>query len=268
MRIIEEQVVGSVSETDCADVLILGADSVGVADGATSKPWDSSEAPLGREVARMVATVLARAGGHRSAAEAVATCTVAVANLHVAAGVVPGSASAATFAVLNARSRQVWRVGDVQVLVDGVSVAPLATGERVVAAARALVLTERLMSGDNLAALSAKDPGREAVRPLLRALVGLRNRDLSGLGYGAIDGTTVPPGLIEVIELPAKECEVVLASDGYPTPAATLAESERLLRERLLADPLMIGDSPATKGLAPGRASFDDRAYVRAWVGF
>jgi hypothetical protein len=56
---------------------------------------------------------------------------------------------------------------------------------------------------------------------------------------------------------------VVLASDGYLEPAETLEESEARLRARLSEDPLLIGDPPATKALAPGALSFDDRTYLR-----
>jgi hypothetical protein len=263
VRVVERCLVGAVSDVDCADVLIRAPDLVGVADGATGKPWDPPGSPDGRTLALTVAEVLA--GPRRgSAADAVAACTETIAALFAAAGLAPGSGSAATVAVLDARSRQVWRVGDVSVLIDGERFPTRPNGERMVAAARALVLTERLAAGANVDELLADDPGRATVQPLLRALVGLRNRDVPGYGYGAIDGTPVPAGLLEVIELPAGPCEVVLASDGYPYPAATLAESERLLRERLAADPLMITDPPATKGWAKGRNSFDDRAYVRA----
>jgi hypothetical protein len=56
--------------------------------------------------------------------------------------------------------------------------------------------------------------------------------------------------------------EVVITTDGYPEPAPTLAEAERLLAERLARDPLML-EPPETKGKRPAANSFDDRAYLR-----
>ena len=58
--------------------------------------------------------------------------------------------------------------------------------------------------------------------------------------------------------------EVVLATDGYPTPAPTLTQAEAELAALLARDPLRIEKAaPGTKGRRPGHASYDDRAYVR-----
>jgi hypothetical protein len=100
------------------------------------------------------------------------------------------------------------------------------------------------------------------VQELLRALVGLRNRPDQRYGYGALDGQAVPDLFVEIMPVPDGVREVVITSDGYPTPAPTLAESERLLAERLARDPLML-DPPETKGKRPAANSFDDRAYLR-----
>ncbi|SEF34280.1 hypothetical protein SAMN05421837_107302 [Amycolatopsis pretoriensis] len=255
--IVEQSVVPRAGDEPCADRLISGAHVVGVADGATKKPWDTG--PDGAALAEAVAGHLAGLPARCSAREAAGSATALVRGLLPE----PGAGSAVTFCVLHRPRREIWRVGEGRVLLDATPVPPRPSGERVVAEARALVLRAHLADGVPEAALLADDPGRAAVRELLRALVGLRNRPDPHLGYGAIDGRDVPAGFVEVLPVPEGVREVVITTDGYPEPAPTLAEAERLLAERLARDPLMIEDPPETKGLRPAANSFDDRAYLR-----
>lgn len=263
MRIIESKIVPRSPAEPCADRLIMGTHVVGVADGATAKSWDDPNGPDGVALAEAVATVLAALPDDARAEDAVEAATALVADLLRGAGVVPGSGSAVSFSVVHATRRQVWRVGESRVLVNGAAHPPRTSGEGVVAAARALVLSQEIAAGAEVERLAEHDPGRVAVQGMLRSLVGLRNVPDPRFGYPAIDGKPVPESFVEVFDLPAGACEVVLATDGYPEPAPDLAEAERLLSERLALDPLMIADPPETKGVRPGANSFDDRAYVR-----
>lgn len=266
IKIIETQVVPRSTEEPCADELIAGEHVAGVADGATAKPWESAAAPTGAVLAGRLATLCANVSGEATAVDAVSAATGLVATLNGAAGIAPGAGSAVTFALVHAPRREVWRVGEARILVNGDSIPARGPGEDAVATARSLVLHEKLAKGTPVDALIHADPGRAAIEPLLRSLVGLRNSPAEHFGYGAIDGKPVPARFIEVIPLPPGECEIVLATDGYPEIAPTLAESERLLADRLGRDPLMIEEPPATKGLRPHSASFDDRAYLRVLV--
>lgn len=259
--IIESRIVGARKDT-LADRLILNGGSVGVVDGATAKEWDSPRAPTGARIADCIAEVIGATADELPPAEVVRQATVAVAGLHTRAGVSPGSASAATFAAVAIQRRQILRVGDAHVAVNGRRVEELATGELVVAKARALVLRQCLTAGMTLDELRRHDLGRDAIQPLLRALTGLRNIAVDG-GYGAIDGRPVPDHFIELIALPDDPCEVTLATDGYPRIGQDLDETEKLLRERLAEDPLMIADPPATKGWMADADSYDDRSFVR-----
>ncbi len=263
---VERALVGAVSEAECADVLVLAPRVAGVVDGATAKPWDDPGGPDGRTIALTAAARLAALDPATTAQEAVRAVTGDVGRLLDAAGIGRGAGSAASFAVVHLGSRQVWRVGEAHVLVNGRAIPERPTGEDVVARARALVLRSELDAGAEVERLRADDPGRAAVQPLLRALVGLRNRPVAGYRNAAVDGGDVPPGFVDVVDLPDERCEVVIASDGYPAAAPSLAEAERLLAERLAADPLMIDEPPATKGWAPGKRSFDDRSYLRVVV--
>ena len=66
-----------------------------------------------------------------------------------------------------------------------------------------------------------------------------------------------------VIALDFRPWEIVLASDGYPHLAPTLAETEAWLDEQRRNDPLNIGEFKATKAFVEGNNSFDDRSYIR-----
>jgi len=263
MQVIEQTVVGAVPDTSGGDCLILSTNVVGVADGSTAKPWDDPRAPNGATLAAAVSEVLECLDKDCTAAEAAMLTSSMVAGLHRNAGFMPGSGAAVTFAVIHAPSRQVWRIGDAHILVDGRLLTEHPTGEIVVARARAMVLRERVRRGVSVNELRRNDVGRRAVEPLLRSLVGLRNQYVQNLGYGAIDGTEVPTQFIEVTNLPSSRCEVVLTTDGYPIVTSQLKTTEDALQVRLGSDPLMIDEVPATKAWGQGRLSFDDRAYLR-----
>jgi glycerophosphoryl diester phosphodiesterase len=248
------------------DRLIIGQHVLGVADGATAKPWDDPDGPDGAVLADAVASLLAKLDESATAIAAVRAATELVAGMLGTAGIAPGAGSAVVYALVHGPRREIWRIGDGHVLVNGERLPERETGESVVARARALVLRERLAGGSEVAALRAEDPGRRAIEPLLASLVKLRNATVPGLGYPAVDGNPVSAGFVEVFGLPAGACDVVLTSDGYFDVTDDLAETERLLARRLAADPLLVGEPPATKGCRPGAESFDDRSYLRVRV--
>ncbi|MGY1636889.1 hypothetical protein ACI78V_09570 [Geodermatophilus sp. SYSU D00742] len=261
IRIIESNLVGAGAE--CADVIVDSPGVVGIVDGATAKPWDAPDGPTGQRIAAELADLLRGMPPDIAAGDAVARLTDHVATILRGSSIAPGEGSAAALAVVHLGARQVWRVGEANVLIDGQVVPARTRGEGVVAQARALVLHALLADGVPVEDLRREDQGRAAVYGVLRSLVGIRNREVSDYVNAAIDGRPVPEGFLDVVDLPAHACEVVITSDGYPEPAPTLAEAEAGLRTRLDRDPLLIEEPPATKGWMIGRASFDDRAYVR-----
>ena len=262
--ILESFVAGS--GTSCADVIVAAPGVVGVVDGATAKPWDSAGGPSGERIAIELADVLAGLPRDFTAVEAVSRLTAHVAGMLAAASIRPGAGSGAAFAVVHLGARQIWRVGEANLMVNTQLVGNRARGETIVARARALVIRALLADGASVEELQRVDAGREAIYGVLKALVSLRNRDVGGYMNAAVDGTPVPAPFLEIVDLPNSECEVVMTSDGYPTIARTLAETEELLHLRLATDPLMIEEPPATKGWMVGQSSFDDRAFVRCLV--
>ena len=70
-----------------------------------------------------------------------------------------------------------------------------------------------------------------------------------------------------IVTCPVQDGEtVILASDGYPQLAQTLAESESKLQDTIDKDPLLINLYKSTKGIVPGNVSYDDRTYIRFTV--
>jgi glycerophosphoryl diester phosphodiesterase len=134
--------------------------------------------------------------------------------------------------------------------------------ERRGAAARAALLRSELETTP-AEELRRSDPGRAMILPLLMREHRLTNLDTDDpLVFGRLDGRAVPPRHIKVVELAENWQRVVLASDGYPMLAPTFEATEQLLAQRIHLDPLMIAEPPATKGVAPGQVSFDDRTWL------
>jgi hypothetical protein len=244
-----------------ADRIVVGPHLVAVVDGSTAKPWEPVGA-TGVEVAETVAKQLEATSAGETLDEVLERASNAVAALPGLASVAGPDRPCATFAAVHLASGLVWRVGDQSVMVDGGELWPPSRPEAAAAEERATVLLDALRAGASIETLRADDPGRAAILPRLRQLNQARNVDAPG-GFGAVDGTAVPRRHRETWALPRGTQEVVLASDGYPEVSATLAEAEAKLAGRLASDPLMVEQPPATKGVAPGAASYDDRAYVR-----
>ena len=84
-----------------------------------------------------------------------------------------------------------------------------------------------------------------------------RGRLPLNITYAVIDGFPIPQQFVPVITLDFQPWEIVLASDGYPFLAPTLAETEALLEAQRQNDPLNIGKFKATKAFVEGNNSFD-----------
>jgi len=171
----------------------------------------------------------------------------------------------ATIACYSAHHRQVWRVGDAYVRIGGFVSTPHTELDILASGTRAAYDRAMIALGTPLAEIEVHDPGREVVLPILRLQTRFQNdpADFAEFGRGTIDGRHVPTRFRETWTV-HPGTEVVLSTDGYPSPAPTLAQAEAELAELLVRDPLRIDRAhPGTKGRRPGQASFDDRAYVR-----
>jgi hypothetical protein len=246
------------------DRLVVTRDYVAVIDGSSRKPGDRRTGPR-MESGSDIATTLERVIRHlpQSASADQTVDLLTEATRQATRGRIEADACA-TVAILSARRREVWRVGDPWVMIDGAVHAPHRGIERLLSWARrkvdALYLKLRPRCD-----LTTRDPGREAIGPLLRRLHLFRNRNLPGSVW-AIDGRPIPSAGVEVFLLAKGATEVVLATDGYPVIASTLALTEQRLSRILDMDPYMIRLYPQTKGRTSPSGSFDDRTYVRVLV--
>lgn len=240
------------------DSYVVGEDVVAVFDGETNKGPREVPSP-GRRAALVLREAVTELAGVYDPGFVVGRLHAAVAGLGGGVGV------AASGAVFLGPVGKVVRVGDVSVGVGGVFDTPTRLAETAAACARAALLEAYLEAGWGVGELLDTDPGRDMVLPLLRAYRCWRNKGDSVWGFGVLDGSGTPEGLVDVFDVP-EGCEVVLASDGYLDPGWCLEVSERRVRELVARDPLGI-DPPRTKGVLSGHESFDDRTFVRVRVG-
>ena len=238
------------------DAYVVTDEVVAVFDGETNKGQHEIPSP-GRRASTTLVTAITELGGNYDPPFVVKYLHSAIARIRS-----EGFEPVAAGAIFIAPTRQIIRVGDITVGIDGVMDVPRKLVDEVAAGARAALLEAHLCAGRSVDNLLATDPGREMILPLLREARNWRNRTGSAFGFGAIDGRGTPADLIDVFDVP-HHCEIVLATDGYLRPRPTLAESERLLQESIRLDPLRIGPQPGTKAVRPGYVSFDDRTYVR-----
>ncbi|MEH1168962.1 hypothetical protein V6V47_26620 [Micromonospora sp. CPCC 205539] len=181
-------------------------------------------------------------------------------------GLTAAERPSAAVTVYSRARREIWQIGDVGFTYRGLPASvgqPRKRVDRVAASFRAAVLAAEAAAGTiNMDRAVEADPGRLAARALTGRQGALRN-SIGPYGYAAIDGRPVPPSLVVVHPVPDGIDELMIASDGYPVIGETLAASESELASLLAKDPWCVAELAGTKALAPGQASFDDRAYLR-----
>ena len=155
--------------------------------------------------------------------------------------------------------REVWMVGDCQCIIGDEYFDNPKPYEYQLAEMRAAKVRELLIAGvPKSDLLQTNDPARESMIPTMLEV--MQNQNIT---YAVIDGFPIPESKVKVIPLNFQKWQIVLASDGYPRLANTLAESESLLQQQRDTDPLNIGAFKATKAFVDGNNSFDDRSYIR-----
>jgi glycerophosphoryl diester phosphodiesterase len=245
------------------DAYVISNHYVAVVDGSTSKSTYTG-APPGKLAADAISSALSSIKSNLTARQCVDLLTECVSSIPLQGGDAPS----ASVAIVSLALRQIWVVGDMNIRVGNTNRYFRHYGERHTAGMRAYYLTALIQQGllvDNV--LSGDDPGRELILPMLKEESKLRNVDLQGRWYwGSIDGTHIPERHIKQISLPLEPVTVCLASDGYPRLFDSLEQTERVLRDTITRDPLMISVHPETKGVYRDQSSFDDRTYVKLTI--
>lgn len=256
-----------------ADVLLVTPRLVGLLSGVATVP-DSTplDLPEGMGLARYAATVgaasLRAIDPEWTLPEVVGELSTQLGRALERIGAPQGAGYA--FALVNGARREVWRVGAMHVLREGLGAAEetgLPPSLLLAAHARALILHALLSKAGEYdqASLKAADPSQVLIAPLLAAHASLANSERA-LGYGLINGADVPAQHQHLHKLLLGAREVVLASIGYPYPRGTLAASEHALNELLRDDPLLIERFPFVRAAKPTQEGYADRAYLRVRV--
>lgn len=266
MKLIEEFICGKKNDpASCEDVIVITGHFMAVIDGATSKTCPVVNGQSGgrfaaQTVAAGVQSLPRDMDGHAAMAHLSRYLAAAIADYPDFAQ--SSEKPSCSLAIYSAARKEVWRVGDVGILLDGT---PHMAGKQVdetAAAARAAMIAALLAEGETLQSLKADDKGRAFILPLLSRQHLFANRAGDGFGYGVMNGGDIPAEYIDIYAAQDAR-EIVLASDGYPRLCPTWAESERELAFILREDPLLYKLFPSTKGLQAGQVSFDDRSYLR-----
>ncbi|MCR9129746.1 MAG: hypothetical protein NXI12_09500 [Alphaproteobacteria bacterium] len=259
--IVLEQVLRSKTGDDGGgeDRLLVTDSFAAVIDGATAKEAGSGGPSPGALAADAVLEAVTRLDAGCDRTTAIRSLDAAVAAIQDQAVERP----TAVCALYSAARREVWRVGDVGVRIGQRAFPARKHVDDVAAAFRSALLQAELLNGADRDDLAAHDPGRAAILGLLRQQGAFANRAEAGAYcYAVLDGTGRAAEFAETFQAEPGD-EVVLATDGYLSPAATLAAAETELKDSLAEDPLRIRNHAATKGVRPGSTSFDDRAYLR-----
>jgi glycerophosphoryl diester phosphodiesterase len=264
--VIEQFIAGKKPQQEtCEDALVITEHFIAIVDGATSKaPRRPDSITPGRLIAQTLAKAILDLNPSTTARAAIDELTAVAKVLNDRQAQANEERASARVILLSCARKEVWRLGDCLLRIDGKEYLPKNDLEQSVAAVRAGYNHILLRSGATIAELQQRDLGRELVLPLLKTHNVLANLpDESRFSFGVLNGVPIPDRYIDIIALPSGSYDVVLCSDGYPRAHASLEEAEARLKAALDADPLCISEIIATKGKSLGDASYDDRAYVR-----
>lgn len=263
-RVIESLcATGKESEAKKEDRLVVADDFVAVIDGATSS------GPIGGRPGGIVAAEAVERTIKDLSSDATARDFVDRATAEIAAAIGDWADEtlmrpSAVAAVWSRARNEVWRVGDCHVRIDDRAYPGGKEIDRVGYEFRCAVIRARLRLGLTSLETERRIPAMEQpFRPLVLAQHAFLNLDSDDpLAYGGLAGTYVPDRFIEVMSA-ADAREIVLATDGFLAPAATLAEGLAEIARVRDNDPLMVELVAGSRPFMPSRDYFDDTTLVR-----
>ena len=270
MKILEQSIIPKSPAKKSEDGIVVTNDFIAVIDGSTSKtprhhcPWMSN----GHYAMLIVSHYIRRMPADISCQQFCKGVTRAIARHYwlrfpkQRMAEHPEERLTASAVIYSRRRHEVWLVGDCHCLIGGQYYDNPKPYEQQLAEMRAQKVESLLAEGYTESQLRQRfDPAREVMIPTMLKV--MKNQNIT---YAVIDGFPIPQRLVPVITLDFQPWDIVLASDGYPFLAPTLAETEALLEEQRKNDPLNIGTFKATKAFVEGNNSFDDRSYIRFQV--
>lgn len=271
MKIVESFLCGKYDAARCEDAVFTSDAFAAVIDGVSSKTdFRFAGKTTGKLAAGLVAGVLDALDPGASLPEFVCAVNEAFARFYETAAFPPEDRPAkglqAVCAVYSAQRREIWQIGDCQVLADGVSYQNSKKSDSVICTMRSLIL-DILERRDGESRPAVHDA--EALETLFPWMVGVcafANDPAARYGYCVLNGRAIPEGMVNRIALDGGPHEIILASDGYPRLCPTLAASEEALAEILREDPQGRRIFLTARSVGGGQKSFDDRSYLRFTV--
>ena len=263
MEIIETFRKGKSPEKVCEDLYAITDSFVAVIDGVTSKSdFRSNGKTTGRLAAEIIKSVI-----QTMPRDITLKGFLAAVNEHFTrmCDEYPylknnrDKGMQAVCAIYSDYYREIWMIGDCQVMVDGREYRNNKPSDEILSNMRSLVIS--CMRSDHTEQESM-DAARSIVLPWILESTKFANRADSPYGFALINGEEIPDSLIRKIALDSLDHEIILASDGYPFLKNTLAESEHCLKQTMLTDPACC-TFLSTKALCKCDDSFDDRTYIR-----
>jgi hypothetical protein len=259
---------GKKSAATNEDGIILTPDFIAVIDGATSKSGFSMDGKSsGRVSMELVLEAISEFPKDINADEAVKAITKKIYDFYVKHDLLdnvhnnPGARLTSNGVIYSVARKEIWQIGDCQAMIGDKHYVNEKEIDDIMSRARAAYDEVALVRGATLDDLRTKDPGRDFIYPFLQIQGALQNCHNHAYGFPVMDGFDID--MKQVIIIPVKSKEFILASDGYPLLFKTLKESEAYLKKVINEDPMLIRLYKSTKGVQKGQDSFDDRAYVR-----
>lgn len=265
MKIIEQFTMNKMGRDELnEDCLVTTPDFIAVMDGVTTKTCPEIDGRSGGRFAVDYAAAVIRGFAPDITARAAVDLLSSALHRAVAEKVsLPpqGERPAFAFIAYSRHRREVWRVADPYLIMDGIAHPNEVAPDSITSGARALMIEIALRKGATEADIARKDIGRDFIEPLRMGQCVFANRP-GPYGYGVINGNPVPDEFLQIFD--ARQAhEIVFQTDGYPHAFRTLAESEAYLAAVLKEDPLLFRKHKSTKGVQAGNISFDDRTFVR-----
>lgn len=270
MHIIEHSCIGKSETKLCEDVCVISDNFIAVIDGVTSKSnflYDGNTT-TGRLAANIIRNVIERSHKEISLLELLDSFNSAFAQQSKQIPFLQNNSEKGLQAVCAVYSdywREIWIIGDCQVMVDGTLYHNPKKSDSLLSKMRSFIIDCLVADNPNIPIEQHLSTARNAILPWIVKSTQFANNSSSEYGYALINGSPIPQSLIQKIKIDHSRHEIVLASDGYPILEKTLALSEARLQTLLENDP-SCQSFPSTKALEPGNRSFDDRSYIRFMI--
>ena len=247
----------------CEDRVVITPHFAAVIDGATSSAPLASGKPGGIVAAEAISAVIQTMPATITAAEFVKQATTAV---YEATGAWPDESKnrpCAAVAVYSAHHQEVWRVCDCHIRLDDTYYDGEIEAGRIPYTYRSAIVRARIALGQMTVEDERNRPvNQQPFWPFVEVQNVFLNHPTDPMGFGAINGLTVPEKFIEVFSTKGVK-QVVLCSDGFFNPAPTLQEALVDLERLRTEDPMLCYQVNGSRPFPMGGKYFDDVSYIR-----